>query len=196
MVSRFCRGNVAVRTKCYYSKGEYDAFVAKNHPLILSFLRSRRLDESEFYDVVVFGFLKAADAYLSKPELRTRFKFGTIAYVKMRDALSEYRRQQNRQKRKGYTVSLDAPFGDEDGLLTLHDVLSAPDSRMMDFETELLMLELASRLSKRDMRVLRMRAQGYKLWEIAKGQRMTVKYISDLLAGLRETVLAVWNKKE
>jgi DNA-binding CsgD family transcriptional regulator len=62
---------------------------------------------------------------------------------------------------------------------------------MMDFDTELLMLELASRVSKREMDVVRMKADGYGTREIARAQRMPMKGVNDLLAGLRDIVLAV-----
>ncbi len=47
-----------------YTHSEYERFVSENHPLICSFLRERRLDQSEFYDVVVFGFLNAAGFFV------------------------------------------------------------------------------------------------------------------------------------
>jgi DNA-binding CsgD family transcriptional regulator len=53
------------------------------------------------------------------------------------------------------------------------------------------MIELASRVSKRDMAVIRMKADGYRTREIAKAQKMPMKSVSDLLAGLRGTVLSV-----
>lgn len=179
-------------TSCY-PKEEYDRFVTDNHPLVYSFLNSRRLEENEFYDVVVFGFLKAADEYLSKPELRQMYKFSTIARVKMRDAVRKYYEKQMRRKRIAPMISLDAQIYGGDEVLSLHEVLSVPDSREMDFETELLMLELASKVSKRDMRVIRMKTDGYGVREIAKAQRMSMRGVGELLAGLRDVVLSVCN---
>ena len=173
--------------KCYLCD-EYERFVTENHPLIYSFLRSRRLDEAEYYDVVVFGFLKAADAYLSKPELRRQYKFSTIARTKMGDEIFKYYEKQTRLKRKGVTISLDALTDGGDECLSL---LSVPDSGFMDFETKLLKLELASRVSKRDMRVIRMKNNGYSTKEIAKDQKMTIKAVRDLLNSLYEVVWSV-----
>lgn len=38
---------------------EQREFAAKNHEIVLSYLRGKRLDASEWYDVAVFGYLRA-----------------------------------------------------------------------------------------------------------------------------------------
>ena len=154
-------------------------------------MNKKRLKEVDFYDVVVFGFLKAVKEYSVKPELTQKYEFSTIAFTKMNDALFKHYEKQNRQKRKAYTISLDDDIYDGEKTISLKEIISAPDGAMADFETELLLLELASKISKQEMDVIRMKMEGYEIREIAKAQKMSVKSLNELLAGLWETVLAV-----
>ena len=169
---------------------EQQSFAADNHGLVYAFLNERRLQNDDFYDIVVFGFLRAVRNYLSKPQLR-RYKFSTIAYNAMKSDLHSHYESQSCQKRSGITVSLESNVYGDDEVLSLQEVLSVPDSNTVDFETELIMLELASRVSKREMDVIRMKKDGYGVREIAKAQRMPMKGVNELLASVRDTVLAV-----
>lgn len=54
-------------------------FAAEHHSVIYGYLRKAGLPEDDFYDVVVFGYLRAVRKYLARPELR-KYSFSTIAY--------------------------------------------------------------------------------------------------------------------
>jgi RNA polymerase sigma factor (sigma-70 family) len=155
-------------------------FAAENHDLIYTFLNAKRLPEDDFYDIAVFGYLHAVRIYFEKPGLSSKYAFSTIAWNAMRTSISDYYQKQARLKRQAIVIDFDNC-----------EALPAQDSYTMDFETELLMLELASKVSKREMEIMRMRVDGYGIREIAKAQKMPVKSVKELLAGLRETVLAV-----
>lgn len=62
---------------------------------------------------------------------------------------------------------------------------------MRDFETDLLLHDLAGRVSRQQMRVIRMKVDGYGVKEIARRQKMTIKTIQGLLEDARNAVLAV-----
>ena len=170
---------------------EQQSFAAEHHGLVYAFLNEKRLQEDEFYDVVVFGYLRAVKTFLVNHLLRQKYEFSTIAYTKMNDTLFKHFEKRNRQKRKGHTISLESIVFSDGEALSLQEVLSGPDSSMLDFETELLMLELASRVSKQEMDVIRMKTDGFGTREIAKTQRMPMKGVNEVLAGLRNDVLAV-----
>ena len=55
---------------------EESAFAAEHHHLLLSYLKKARLDFDEFYDIAVFGYLRAVRKYLARPELRA-YQFST-----------------------------------------------------------------------------------------------------------------------
>ena len=159
--------------------------------MVYGFLNANRLPEDDFYDVVVFGFLQAVKNYSDKPELALKYAFSTIAWNSMKTSLSDYYQKQSRLKRKAAVIDFETVINDESGTLSLHEALAAPDWHTMDFETELLMAELASKVSKREMEIIRMKIDGYGIREIAKAHGMPMKSVKELLAGLRETVLAV-----
>jgi DNA-directed RNA polymerase specialized sigma24 family protein len=170
---------------------EQQSFATENHGLVYAFLNERKLQEDDYYDIVVFGYLNAVREYLTNIIVRQKYEFSTIAYRKMNDTLYRHNEYSNRQKRKAFTISLDSiVFGDSEAI-PFQEALSIPDSTALEFETELLMLELASRVSKREMAVIRMKTNGYGAKEIAKAQQIPIKGVNEMLAGLRETVLAV-----
>ena len=46
---------------------EQSAFAEKHHHVVMDFLRRKRLPESEFYDVVIFRYLRAVQLTASIP---------------------------------------------------------------------------------------------------------------------------------
>lgn len=61
-------------------------FAEEHHALIYAFLRYYHLPEAEYYDLLAIAYLRAVKEYNSKPELRGKYEFSTIAFQKMRDA--------------------------------------------------------------------------------------------------------------
>lgn len=168
---------------------EQREFAADHHNLIYAFLNKKKLRDDDFYDIVVFGFLRAVQDYLNKPELK-QYSFTTIAWHKMDSCVLNYYASQTRRQRYGRTISLDAILCNETSF-SLEDTLFAPDPLMEQLETELLLHELASRVSRNQMAVMRMRTEGYNMREIAKNQRTTIEKVTELLNGVYQTVLAV-----
>ena len=56
------------------------AFAAEHHGLIYRYLSNKRLDEDEYYDVVVFGYLNGVRKYFRREELRKQYSFTTLAW--------------------------------------------------------------------------------------------------------------------
>ncbi len=164
-------------------------FAAERHNLIYAFLNDKGLPEDEYYDIVVFGFLRAVKEYLDKPHLQ-KYNFSTIGWKKMSSCLFDYYKRQNRQKRKGHTVSLDTLVF-EDEVLPLTEVLSAPDRLMADLEAKLMLHDLAARVTRQQMDIVRQRHEGYCLREIAKSQRTTIKHIQELLQDVGAVLLTM-----
>lgn len=168
---------------------EQQRFAEKNHHLVYAFLNEKDLPESVFYDVVIFGYLKAVQEYCEVKALH-RFKFSTLAYQRMRSSLSNYYKYLSRPKRNAPTVSFDELIGSEDGLYW-ENVISRPDELMLQLETELLLHALASRLPHREMRIIRMKVRGDRMHDIAKHERMTFRQINDTLERSYPTVISV-----
>ncbi len=168
---------------------EQQRFAEENHDLVYSFLNAKNLPESLFYDVVIFGYLRAAQEYCEVPSLH-RYKFSTLAWKRMRSSLSDYYQYLSRPKRYAATVSLDELIGEQDGL-HWEDVISRQDEMMLRFETELLLHALASELPHRDMRIIRMKVRGDRMHDIAKAERMTFRDINKVLQDSYPTVISV-----
>lgn len=168
---------------------EQREFAADHHNLIYAFLNKKKLRDDDFYDIVVFGFLRAVKRYFEEPELN-QYSFSTIAWRGMESKVKDFYKSQNRRNYYGRTISLDAILCNETSF-SLEDTLFAPDPLMEQFETELLLHELASRVSRNQMAVVRMRTEGYNMREIAKNQRTTIEKVTELLNGVYQTVLAV-----
>ena len=58
---------------------EQQAFATDHHGLVYKFLNENHLPEDEFYDVVVFAYLKAVKDYFNSPSAQ-KFSFSTIPY--------------------------------------------------------------------------------------------------------------------
>ena len=64
-------------------------FADKNHNLVYKFLHEKNLPASEYYDIVIFGYLRAVQRYLTDPNL-AGYSFSTVAlltvayYLKMK----------------------------------------------------------------------------------------------------------------
>ncbi|MDD4510505.1 MAG: ECF-type sigma factor [Oscillospiraceae bacterium] len=164
-------------------------FATKWHNLIYTFLNEKGLSEEDYYDIVVFGFLRAVKEYVSKPALQ-RYSFSTIAWKKMDSALINHFQSMSCQKRNGYTISLHTlTYGGEP--VRLEEVISAPDQLMMQLETELLLHDLAQRATRQQMAVVHMRSAGYNVREIARTQSISMKKVQELLGEIRDLLMVV-----
>ncbi|WP_444643154.1 sigma-70 family RNA polymerase sigma factor [Caproiciproducens sp. R1] len=164
---------------------EQRKFATKHHNLIYSFLNENHLPEDEYYDVVVFGYLRAVRRYFAEDNLKS-FSFTTIAWSCMRCDLMNYYKTQNCQKRNAEIVSIHVSLYDGD--LPLEQTISAPDTLMQQFETELLLHDLAKRVSLQQMDV-RMKSNGYGVRDIARSQKTTIKQVRELLENAHSALL-------
>lgn len=141
---------------------EQQQFAAEHHDVINAFLRAFRLPESEYYDVVVFGYLNAVRKYTEIPDLR-EYSFKTIAFWSMRTSLTN---ESRKAARRIQAMSLDAE--DEDGL-TLYGVVAAPDPEPEETGGQFTAqyIDLLKALTKRQLNVLTLKASGFTATEIA-----------------------------
>jgi RNA polymerase sigma factor (sigma-70 family) len=169
---------------------EQQKFAEMFHNLIYAFLNNKSLRDDEFYDIVVFGYLHAVQEYFNKPQLQ-KYSFTTIAWKKMDSALSDFYKSQSRQKRHGCTISLETMLYNKEEYPSAEKIFAVHDSLMLQLETEQLLHELASRVSQRQMTVIRMKVDGYGVKEIAREQKTTIKDVRERLESVYDTVLAV-----
>ena len=144
---------------------EQREFAAENHEIVLSYLRGKRLDASEWYDVAVFGYLRAGRKYTERPELQI-YAFSTIAGRSMDTEISNERKKQHRRIQP---LSLDAPLT-EDGL-TLYDTISTPDFTENKEEMSAAcasLLPLLEMLTEHQLETLTLKSNGYTRSQIGE----------------------------
>lgn len=144
---------------------EQRELAARHHQTIYSYLRGKRLDASEWYDIAVFGYLRAVRLYTERPELQ-RYPFTTIAGKTM---ASEIDKERKKARRRIQPLSLDAEF--TEGGATLYNLIGAPEFLPYQQEDEVVAAQympLLETLTEQQLSVLTMKAQGYTYREIAE----------------------------
>ena len=81
-------------------------FAEENHSILTDFLDFRKLPVEEYYDVVIFSFLKAVKSYDEREDLK-RYEFESIAKNRMRAALDTYFKKERKKDELMHIVSLD-----------------------------------------------------------------------------------------
>ena len=137
-------------------------FAAEHHDLIYGYLNQAGLPEDDFYDISVFGYLRAVRKYLARPELR-RYSFSTIAYRAMSCDVHHSREYWLRQKRRAEVTS----FNEELHTPDLTDTVAEACEKVVSFQ------ELAGKLTGTQRRIASLRCEGYRDREIAAICRLT-----------------------
>lgn len=139
-------------------------YATDNYHLINTFLKRSRLNLEEYFDVVVFDFLRSVQAYLNDKELQENFCFEAISYMYMRRAIYTYFREQKAQKRCsgfGVDVSFDE-MGDHVGKL----VGDMENMSMLEYAE--LMERISDILTEEQRKIFNDKLDGYTLKEIAE----------------------------
>ena len=124
MTNEKCAENVQLKElQNLYSRpltAQESDFAAQHLSLVRWFLHEQGLDESEWFDVVIFRYLLSVKRCDSQPHLKA-YSFSTIAVKAMHSAVSGERRK---QMRRVETVSLNTPIPRTNGLV-LEDCIAA-----------------------------------------------------------------------
>lgn len=167
---------------------EQQDFAAEHHGLVYKFLSDNHLPEDEFYDVIIFPYLKAVQDYCSVPSVK-EYSFSTIAIRQMRFRLYDYFRKQACRKRNTEILSIHLGLY-QDGV-PLEETLPANDTLMQEFEMRQILHELAGRVSRQQINIVRMKEYGYGVREIARHEKLSIARIKELLEETRKVLLAV-----
>lgn len=106
-------------------------FAEKYHPEIYRYLKSRRLDPEEWYDVVILRYLLSVKKWFQRPELH-RWKFTTIVRQAMRSAIGNH---YEKEKHRIPTISLEeiVPWTDE---VSYKDTITAENLDYINYGEE------------------------------------------------------------
>ena len=143
----------------FFETPKEQLYAEKHHEMIYHFLSHYQLDETEYYDVVVFGYLAAIQEYLRKPHLQC-YCFSTIAWKNMYEAFLQELTYKNRSKRKAPLLSLQEDLALEELNQFLPNRLDALAEQLNDRE---IALELLSYLTPKEQEVVMLKADGYRV---------------------------------
>lgn len=164
------------------TKEEQD-FATEHHDLIMVHLAVNHLRFDDWYDVLVFGYLKAVRTWFHRPQVR-KWAFATIAKVEMRSAMIKHLRDENRAKRRGVVISLDAPLK-EDETATLYGLIASGEDVEEQAVFEMLFESLASSLTTKEKAVLRLQSEGYTLTGISRELTLPRKEVAGIVATIQ-----------
>jgi len=154
-------------------------FADQHHEVVYRFLRARGLNINEYYDVVIFRYLMAAQQYLSKPSLQT-YSFETIACNAMRSALGHH--FQAEKRRQEFCIT--------DTNLVENLVGYTPDERQDDV-SKLLWMEVAALLTEPERKLVSQRADGWSYKEIANDCGLKEGTVSNRMSKLRKRIVSI-----
>ena len=98
-------------------------FADKNHNLVYKFLHEKNLPASEYYDIVIFGYLRAVQRYLTDPNL-AGYSFATVAWRAMEGEVVNTHRT---DKRRFRVIRFVRPRQSYTGHLTRHSTPTVTD---------------------------------------------------------------------
>ncbi len=166
---------------------EQQEFAAEHHNLVYDFLHKNKLPESEYYDVAIFGYLRAVLKYFNRKELQI-YAFSTIAWRAMRCDVIEHYRKHGRVHRNTTTVSLSALSPKHPALV---DVILIENQIIEAMEATSLWERVSKALPQEQTKVLQLSANGYTLRDIAFMWSQPLRYIENLFAEARLSAQAV-----
>ena len=166
---------------------EEQHFAETHLPLVNRFLHSKGLSESEYYDVVIFGYLEAVQELHRRPISPERQNFTALAEICMKTAVyREFRaRIQDKRKVDLLALSLNAPLTD-DTSRTLLDAL--PDNAHVvpkEFETVDLIARILSAATEREREAIALRISGYTSEEIAAKMNLNIHTVRKTFSNFR-----------
>lgn len=161
-------------------------YATEHHALVYKFLKDNHLSMDEFYDVIIFGYLRAVKRYLTESALR-QYKFTTIAWSCMRVDLYNYYKSNRCQKRTAEVLSIHIGIGADS--YSLEETVAASDDLMQQLETRLLLHDLAGKFSGQQMEMVRLKTCGYNLREIARQQKTPMRQVKETLEEVRTALI-------
>lgn len=152
--------------------------IEENHNLLYTFLQQSRLPIDDWYDVAIFGLIRAAQAY--DPN---RGAFSTIAFVSMKHAVWAEFRKQKAHMRTGLTLSLEQQIcGDEDNELTIEETLSNENDKV---ENQAFLVD-TSRLTDRESKIVSLFSAGKTQKEIGRELKISQAQVSRIKQRVKE----------
>lgn len=139
-------------------------YAEKHHNLVYSFLHRNGYCIEEYYNIVIFGFLKGVQDYHRREDIRERYEFPCVCWYYCRAEMGNHFRIKNAQKRKPLdpVASLDADYN-ETGNLYNRVGRKSVEADVMEKE---LIKSIMENLSDRQRKITQLKMAGYNNKEV------------------------------
>ena len=136
----------------------------EHHGLVYSFLHRHGYELEKFYDVVIFGYLKAIQVYNRREDLQKNYQLAFICEQYMRSEIGNYFRTETAQKRKPTEniISLDADYAETENF---YNCVGGKSAEVVLMESESIGYILEN-LSEIQRKITVMKVKGYGNKEI------------------------------
>lgn len=142
----------------------------ENYDWLFKYMSINKLDQEEWYDILILHYLRAVKKYLNIPHLQ-QYEFSTILFRTLDNARINYFRDMNREKRmpSGGIVSLDWEEDSMNGKrtvpMTLIDLKQSVEKTVMYHE---MISEILSNLNDVQAEIFKMTMEEYNREEIKR----------------------------
>lgn len=187
-----------------YQKEEYERkstcltereqnFAEKYHGEVYKFLKYKKLDIDEYYDVVIMGYLKAVKDYCRKESAR-QYTFSAVATRAMLDCLYKYWRAEGAEKRKlnHIGISLDENISEDGKESNLYEIVADERNAISDFETCEMIKSVCNALSDKGIEIVKMLLNGYNKTEIQRNCNLKRKAYESEMQRIRDVVSEIY----
>ena len=148
-------------------------FATENHNLVYDFLHRHGYSLENYYDIAIFGFLKAVQIYNRREDLRKKYAFPFISQQYMRSEIGNHCRMEEAKKRRppGTLASLDAEYAETENLYSFIGAAGgkSPESEIVAMEQ---MTEMLNSLSDTQRKIAGLKIDGYSSREIYSALEM------------------------
>ena len=142
----------------------------ENYDWLFKYMKINKLDQEEWYDILILHYLRAVKKYLNIPHLQ-QYEFSTILFRTLDNARTNYFRDMNREKRmpSGGIVSLDweedSMNGKRTAPMTWIDLKQSVEKTVMYHE---MISEILSNLNDVQAEIFKMTMEEYNREEIKR----------------------------
>ena len=142
----------------------------ENYDWLFKYMSINKLDQEEWYDILILHYLRAVKKYLNIPHLQ-QYEFSTILFRTLDNARINYFRDMNREKRmpSGGIVSLDweedSMNGKRTAPMTWIDLKQSVEKTVMYHE---MISEILSNLNDVQAEIFKMTMEEYNREEIKR----------------------------
>lgn len=142
----------------------------ENYDWLFKYMTINKLDQEEWYDILILHYLRAVKKYLNIPHLQ-QYEFSTILFRTLDNARINYFRDMNREKRmpSGGIVSLDweedSMNGKRTSPMTWIDLKQSVEKTVMYHE---MISEILSNLNDAQAEIFKMTMEEYNREEIKR----------------------------